>query len=145
MSEIIFLCLTSLNMIICVYPHCCKWHYFILFNRSVIFHYIYVLHLYSFLCQSTFRLLPCLGYCKQFYSDYWGVSFSYGFSGSMSYSGIAGSYGSYVFNFLRNTHTVLQWLYQFTFPLQCRGVLFSPCPHQHLLFVDIFMMAIWPV
>ena len=33
------------------------------------------------------------------------VSFSYGFSGSMS--GLAGSYGSYVFNFLRNTHTVL--------------------------------------
>ena len=25
----------------------------------------------------------------------------------MSYSGIAGSYGSYVFNFLWNTHTVL--------------------------------------
>jgi len=108
LSEIIFLCLTSLNMIISVYPYCCKWPYFILFNRSVIFRCIYVPHLYSFLCQWTFRLLPCLDYCKHA-AVIIGVcvSFSYGFSGSMSWSGLAGSYGSYGFNFLRNTHTVL--------------------------------------
>ena len=29
-----------------------------------IFHCTYVLHLYSFLCQWTLRLLPCLSYCK---------------------------------------------------------------------------------
>ena len=45
-----------------VYPCCCKYHYFILFNGWIILHCMYVPHLYSFLCWWTFRLLPCLGY-----------------------------------------------------------------------------------
>ena len=41
------------------------WHYFILFYGWVVFHCIYVPHLlYPFMCQWTFRLLPCLGYCE---------------------------------------------------------------------------------
>ena len=43
-----------------VHPCCCKWYYFIAFNGWVIFHCIYVPHLLCpFLCQWTFRLLPC--------------------------------------------------------------------------------------
>ena len=34
------------------------------FYGWVIFHCIYVPHLYPFLCWWTFRLLPCLGYCN---------------------------------------------------------------------------------
>ena len=34
------------------------------FNGWVIFYYLYVPHLYPFLCRWTFRLLIYLGYCK---------------------------------------------------------------------------------
>ena len=43
-------------------PWCCKWH-FILYNGWIVLHCAYVPHLlYPFLCQWTFRLLPCLEY-----------------------------------------------------------------------------------
>ena len=46
--------------------HPTKWHNFILPYGLVIVHCISVPHLlYPFICQRTFRLLPCLGYCEQ--------------------------------------------------------------------------------
>ena len=59
----------------------CKWHYFILFNVWLILH---VCMYHIFFIQSsvsghldcfrwTFRLLPCLGCCKQCYNEHWGT------------------------------------------------------------------------
>jgi len=93
--------------------------------------YIRISHfLYPFVCWWTLGLLPYIGKCIMLLwrvgmcVSFWISVFI--FFGYIPSIGITGLYGISTLSFLRNLHTVFQWLYQLTFPpVVYSGSLFS--------------------
>ena len=62
-------------------------------------------HIFFILCWWTFRLPPCCGYCEQCCSEHWGACIFPDHVFLQIYA--QESYGSSVYNFFKNLHTVL--------------------------------------
>ena len=94
----------------------------------------------------TFRLLPCLGYCKQCCKKT--LRYMYPFRPCFPPDiypgmGLQGHMVALFLVFLRSLHTVFHsGCTNLHSHQQCRTIVFSPHPLQHLLFVDFFMMAV---
>ena len=103
--------------------------YIYIYIYMYIYIYIYTDHIFfihSSISQWTFRLLPCLGYCKQHCSERWGACIPVNHGFLWIY---AQEWDCWIIWQLC-LYCSPQWLYQFTFPKSAQeGFLFStPSP-----------------
>ena len=103
---------------------------------------IYISHLNPFICWWTFRFFPCIGYCEWCCNEHRDVCILLNESFVQIYTQewIVRSYGSSIFSFLRNLHTVSIVVVPTYIPINSvRQFPFL----QHLFSVNLLITAIW--
>ena len=124
------------------HPCCCKWH-------LALFAFLWLSSIPLLICtislsiywtiRWTFRLFPCLGYCKQSCYEYRSVCIFLNYSSVqieyMPRSATAGSYGNSTLSFLQKLHSVFRrGCTDLHSHKPCRRVPFSPHLLKHLFF-----------